>query len=107
MNDPCPHCGYHSYGPVLDGFVHVCPDCGYDTEHGMTGVCPGGKHPKDSDNVCCDFCWDRIPTRLPGMARPWRTGLRDARAIRAWGQIETILTANKAWLSDHPKEPTR
>ena len=69
----------------------------------MSSRCPGGMHDKDPRNVCCDACWARVPTRLSKESRPWRTELRNARAIRSWRQIELILTGVRDWLTDHPK----
>jgi len=75
-----------------------------DTEHGTDGVCPGGKHPKDSRNLCCDACWARIPTRLPNTVKPWRTALRVARSINAGNSVERILDGARDWLVDHPRD---
>jgi hypothetical protein len=71
----CPHCGSADYGKATD-FIKVCLRCGYDTETGTSGVCPGGFHPKDGrGDICCDACWDRLPAKLldvDGTPRAWR-----------------------------------
>jgi hypothetical protein len=69
----------------------------------VSNKCPGGMHDKSPHVVCCDECWARVPTRLPGKSRPWRTDLRIARAIHSWRQIEDIITTVHDWLTEHPE----
>lgn len=102
----CPNCGSEDYGPVNEGHELCCNACGYDTEHGTFGVCPGGKHPNDGQ-VCCDGCWDRPPRNLPGQPR-WRSRRRSLMARRfkpdaVWGELEAIDSALVGWLRDHPR----
>jgi len=114
--EKCPHCGSEDYGEIGGANLpSVCLTCGYDTESGTSGVCPGGKHPKDSKgNVCCDWCWDRPPTNLPDQPR-WRSRRRALmRRTRkfdyVWNELEQLDAALLAWLRDHqanpPKGPT-
>lgn len=53
--------------------------------------------------ICCDPCWDRVPTNLPGQPR-WRSRLRGARQTRDWPAIDRIIVAVHAWLTAHPRE---
>lgn len=109
----CPQCGASgddvSTGPVTDGSEQtVCFICGWDTEHGTTTVqCRGGCGRWISkDLLCCDPCWARIPSRVPGFDRPWRIARRHARRTRAtWYEnllAERATEAAKAWLVAHP-----
>lgn len=104
--DECPHCGSDDYGPVNEGHEHACLMCGYDTEHGTTGVCPGCLHPRDRQ-VCCDACWARAPRNLPEQPR-WRSRRRSAAPLArkgwasAWREMEQIDAALVAWLREHP-----
>ena len=52
--------------------------------------------------ISCDDCWKRVPTNLPDMPR-WRTRLRNSRGRNAWGDVERIVIAVRAWLTAHPK----
>lgn len=68
--------------------------------HGCGAGCGG--------NVCCDPCWDRIPTRLTvdaasaygGGVIAWRSALRRAQRNYNWPLVEAIFDAVKAWLLD-------
>ena len=106
MADPCPHCGSDDYGPVNEGMEQCCLTCGYDTEHGTAGVCPGGLHPRDGSRICCPACWKRVPRDLPGQPR-WRSALR---TLNARGHHWTALAIEEAlvkWLAEHPAESGR
>lgn len=105
--DLCPHCGSEDYGPVNEGNEHACLTCGYDTENGTLGVCPGGKHPRDGQ-VCCDTCWNAPPRNLPGQPR-WRSRRRSLMARRSkpdhvWLELEAIDKALVAWLRAHQSD---
>lgn len=112
--DRCPHCGSEDFDSVGPHFPRVCLTCGYDDEHGASGVCPGGKHPNDADQICCDGCWNRMPRDLPGYPK-WRSRLRAAlrqtrrgsSSVRAWSDAEGIHKAIRRWLADHPRETRR
>lgn len=99
MSDPCPHCGSEDYGPVNEGHEHACLTCGYDTEHGTLGVCPGGLHPRDGKRWCKP-CHDRMPRDLPGHPR-WRSTLRRFDRTDPWGATPIVATAWR-WLREHP-----
>lgn len=109
----CPQCGGGdmSTGTVSDGSVQtVCLVCGWDTEHGVTTKpCPGacGRWISD-DLLCCDQCWARIPTRVPGFERPWRTARNYARRMCGsdydWRQFERATDAARTWLVAHPSK---
>ena len=109
MSDHCPHCGSEDFGTFADHHPHVCLTCGYDDEHGAAAVCPGGRHPNDRGQLCCDECWKRIPTHLPDQPR-WRSRLAHARRYArgmsyiGWDEAEKIHEAVRAWLADHPRE---
>lgn len=83
--DTCPHCGSTDYGPVNEGHERACLSCGYDTEHGALGVCPGGFHPRDGGGPACPACLARLPRDVPGFAR-WRSQRRTlvARSRRSY-----------------------
>jgi hypothetical protein len=104
-HETCPHCGSEDYGEA-GPYVMVCLSCGYDTEHGTQAVCPGGKHPNDAGQLCCDTCWDRIPRHLPDQPR-WRSRLRYARRRGgwSWGEVEKIHKAMLEWLAANPLTP--
>jgi len=118
MTEPCPHCGSEDYGPVNEGHERCCLSCGYDTENGTLGVCPGGMHPRDGSkarSLCCDFCYDRAPRDLAGHPR-WRSARKAAiaRARRVWSlrirggttpEVLLIEEALVAWLRENPAEP--
>lgn len=69
--------------------------------------CPGGCGTEISDLIlCCDQCWARIPARVPGFDRPWRTARRMARWYRNYdGTFERATDAARAWLLAHPVKP--
>lgn len=103
--DLCPHCGSEDYGPVNEGHEHACLTCGYDTENGTLGVCPGGLHPRDGA-LCCNPCRDRVPRDLPGWPR-WRSYRRTAQANARRGfpyagrMVDAVDDAVVAWLREH------
>lgn len=66
--------------------------------------CPGGRHPNTPGQLCCDACWERVPTNLPDWPR-WRSRLAAARRSGGYGWFiaERIHDAVKAWLSEYPR----
>lgn len=107
MDERCPYCGSEDYGTVNEGHGWCCLTCGYDTDHGIGGVCPGGLHPRaGKKGLCCDACWKRVPTDLPGHPR-WRSALRRLAKMRWRTQMLPIEEAVLAWLREHPspREP--
>lgn len=98
----CPHCGSDDYGPI-DAGVDVCPDCGYDSENRTPAPTCVGCGVQIGVVICCDACWARVPTRLPGATRPWRNELRMYRRIKSWRGVEDTTKAVRAWLADHPR----
>lgn len=119
-DDPCPNCGSEDYGPVNEGHERCCLACGYDTENGTQGVCPGGKHPLDgnrsrlapSRTLCCDACYKRLPRDLPEWPK-FRSRLRSNYSQRMGispdyfagrRENEAICEAIRTWLSEHPRE---
>jgi hypothetical protein len=67
-------------------------------------ACPGGvgDHTRPPYTLCCDACWARVPTRIPGWPVPWRTSLKGMRTIRDWHSVQAIHDAIRAWLRAHP-----
>jgi len=110
-DERCPHCGSGEYGEAT-AHIRVCLTCGYDTENGASGVCPGGAHPKDGrGDMCCDACWKRIPARLPdvdGSMRPWRARRNRIKRQARWASSvddrwwEHNNRTIRAWLLEHP-----
>lgn len=65
-------------------------------------ACPGRCSRRIREGiVCCDPCWERIPTNVPGAAR-WRTQRKIARQINSWNSFEKATEAALAWLNAHP-----
>jgi hypothetical protein len=63
--------------------------------------CPGCGTACGND-LCCDPCWTRLPTRLPGEGRPWRAQLKASRATRHTMGVARIHDAVETWLREHP-----
>lgn len=115
-DEVCPHCGSEDYGEIGGpNLPMVCLACGYDSESGTSGVCPGGKHPKDTGDICCDWCWDRAPRTLPigpnGEKRPWRKRRAELKrrghksGNSSWTLWEKITDELLGWLREHPADP--
>lgn len=103
----CPNCMGDdlSTGPVTDGTEQtVCFTCGWDTANGVTSKrCPGGCGAWISDGLlCCDPCWKRVPTRVPGYPDPWRRARLSARGFGSYRQFEKATDAARAWLIANP-----
>lgn len=58
------------------------------------------------EDICCDACWARVPTRVAGFARPWRTALKTARrrpsSWNAAADFDDIVNGVREWLAEHP-----
>lgn len=74
----------------------------------MTQAC-AGCGARIGEDICCDACWARVPTRVDGFSKPWRTALRGARrrpsSWLAAADFDDIVNAVRAWLSEHPVSP--
>jgi hypothetical protein len=68
-------------------------------ESGMK-PCPGCGARIADRRLCCDPCWDRVPTNMPGFRR-WRSSVRLARQVNDWHTLEGIFNAVRAWLVEH------
>lgn len=69
--------------------------------------CPGCDTPIEEGLLCCDPCWARIPTRVPGFTQPWRSSRIKSRPLRDWGRFEQATEAALAWLVAHHRPERR
>lgn len=64
-------------------------------------TCPGCETRIRDDILCCDPCWNRVPTNLPDQPR-WRSRRRTARSrggSYAWVIVDQIHDAVLTWLA--------